>query len=752
MMLAGVPDLSRPVESVPGSAYWSFGGTHVALVPDALSLERQEDGSPALLLTLIRPEDANAEAGRSGRLDVGFTVEAPLRVVGEALVAQRIPARVVPAELVGGVLGVSTHLGTGADSQLVPPVELSPSMLTRARVVADLNFEGAVLARRLLEDRTLPVRALLRLAFPAVAPRVPLTLQFNRRRLAEVLAGRLGDGAVVAGQALTETLDALLGDPVLTVTGDPATVDQRLRADVLAMHLWSKVAVPDLASADGYRLLPAAEVPEELCQADLSKPTQVTAERVLTMDPFAAARQLSGGSLEHCIRRVEVPRLSTGHLQVSFMANLPQPMADLLALFADLRIPAAPPLRPEEVTVGVRLAPPDWTATVEIVLSPDEPFAGEARLRALLGDGDATLEQTGAWRLAATDRLLLGPEFFPLPLTVVRASRALTDVATVTLKGASGRVVARLDATTPVIAVVRGLVPSGTLLVEPVGAGRAIELPLEETPRIDLDPMALPGFGVHRAKVVGRAGPGRPPVLVEWRPEAGDLEPQAVRLGADRSEAEISWVAVSPFQPGLVWRVTHGGAPGPWSGPVMPADELVLTVEAAAHEPVVLDGLELRPDPADPSVWTYVPPGPFLEAGPGGRLALGVVDAGSVSFLQLTSRLDLPDAARDVLSSRLPARDGGHPPAVRAVPVAVTRVAVETRPADGNWATVTEGTSSGIPPWNTALAATLTAEQADAVKAAIGGARGRMRLVGEMAAAGRTFVQDKDVADLLGAS
>lgn len=202
-------------------------------------------------------------------------------------------------------------------------------------------------------------------------------------------------------------------------------------------------------------------------------------------------------------------------------------------------------------------------------------------------------------------------------------------------------------------------------------------------------------------------------------------------------------MAASPFQPGFVWRVTRGDAPGPWSDPVPPTEGLVLSVPAAASpEPVVLDGLELRPDPADPSVWTYVPPGPFLELGPDGRPALGVVDAGPVSFLQITTRLDLPDSARNALADRLP--NPQRPSAtVRAATVAVTRVAVETRPPDGVWASVAEGASSDVPPWTTALAATLGAEQSAAVKAALGGTRGRMRLVGELATGRENFVKER---------
>ncbi len=125
----------------------------------------------------------------------------------------------------------------------------------------------------------------------------------------------------------------------------------------------------------------------------------------------------------------------------------------------------------------------------------------------------------------------------------------------------------------------------------------------------------------------------------------------------------------------------------------------------------MLDGLELCTDPTDSSVWTYVPPGPFLELGPDGRPALGVVDAGPVSFLQITTRLDLPDAAKDSLAGRLPHPQ--RPPAtVRAATVAVTRVAVETRPPDGVWASAAEGVSSNVPPW--------TGRTGDAVRDLVG--------------------------------
>ncbi|KUN52665.1 hypothetical protein AQJ46_50755 [Streptomyces canus] len=753
-MFEDLPDLGSPVASVPGAAFEAFGGGGlVVLVPDDLVLERQADGSAALLVTLLRSPSAPGGAG--GRIEIGFTVDLSFDAVGQALIAQKVPARLVPGELEGGVLEITAQLGTDSATALVPPVVLSPAMLARAHVVVDLSAQSAVLAARLIRESALPVRAVLRLRFPAVAPRVPLELEFDRRRVAQLLAERFGAQAVVSDTMLGQGLDALLADPAVTVTGDPSVIGSDLRAEILGLRLRDELAVSETGAAVRYRLRPAEEISPEPRRVDLATVERVSADRLLTVDPFATARVLSDGGLERYVRTVDVPALPTGRVRVSFAANLPEPMAGLLALFADLRVPALPPFRSQEVMAGVELSAPERRAEAEIVLSPGEALTGQVRLRALLESADTPVEVTGPWRPAAGDRLVLGPESFPLPLTVVRASGAFTDAATGDVRSTAGRLVARLDAGSPLVAVPRESAdPPATVVVRPIGPGRTIDLPFGTAPRLDLDPVALPGFGAHRALAVSRVVPGRPPLLVEWRPQSGEHEPMAVRLGTDRPEAEIGWIAASPFQPGFLWRVTRGSdAPGPWSEPVMPADGLVVQVDAGLpEEPVVLDGLELRPDPADPSVWTYVPPGPFLEFGPDGRPALGLVDAGAVCFLQITSRFDLPNAAREALPARLLPLTGRPPAAVRAVEVTVTRVAVEVRPPDGTWAPVAESTSSGISPWTTALSATLSADQTAAVKAAVDGTRGRMRLVGELAAGGKNFVNEQDVADLLGKS
>ncbi|MCT9934394.1 hypothetical protein N5079_29735 [Planotetraspora sp. A-T 1434] len=736
-LLTGLPDLGAPLTSLPGAVFRGFDDNGLAVaVPDDLDLERQADGSAALLVTLVRGDEPPY-----GRIEAGFAVGTRLPEIGAAAVAQGQIIRLAEAEVRGGVLEFTARLGRVAEQVLVPAFELAPGLLARARVAAILSPEAATLAARLVEDATLLVTATLRLTLRAVAPRLPLAVTVDPHDLAVRLAGRVGEGAALSLEELGEALDALLPG------------QREGRAETLALRLKELLARPELSTAIRYRLRSPDEVARGQEHVDLAVPTAVLVDRVVSLDPFLAARALSGGSLDRHVRRITVPSLPAGHVSVEFAANLPEPVSGLLALFADLRVPPAPPLRPQQVTAGAALDPPGRTGTAHVVLAPGEEshlgeLGAEVRLRALLDvpevpEGASRVpgpaELAGPWQPATDRHLLLGPAAFPLPLTVVRASEALTALAVAEVVTAEGRTPARLDAATPLAAVPRVPGdPPARVVIRPTGPGRTIELPVDGRDRLDLDIVTLPGFGAHQARLACR----KPPVQVEWRAEGDAGPPRTIRL---QGEGEIRWIATSPFQPGVVWRVATGGvpgAPGQWSAPVAPADGLVIAVDPP--EGIVLNGVEAWPDDAEPGVWTYVPPGPFLDRLPGGGRAIGLVEAGAVAFLQVTTRLDVPDQDRDTMRRGLPAGSD-----LRPAPVTVRRVAVEVRTPDGGWAPVAEGTSSGLPPWTTALSATLDAAQAAAVKAALGGARDRLRLVGELTAPAGVTVRTRDVADLL---
>ncbi len=749
--LRGLPDLGAPLASLPGMVFRGYEDPGLAVaLPDRLDLERAADGTPVLLVTLVRGEQEPY-----GRIEAGFAIDTRLSEIGEAAAHQAEKQgellRVVAADLWGGVLEVTARLGPLAEEALTPPVELAPGLLTRARVSVALAPRAAVAASRLVEDATLPVTATLRLTLRAVAPRLPLATTVDPHEIAVRLAARFGAQAALTVDDLAGGLDDLLAGSLTRSAPGPGDeaggpVTDEARGQALALRLKEILARPEISarvSAQGRYLL---RHPDEVLpgqeRVDLAVPAAVLVDRMVTLDPFAAARALSGGALDRHVRRVTTPPLPEGHVVVEFAANLPEPVAGLLALLADLRIPPAPPLRPQPVTAGAALDGPGRTGTAGVVLAAGEEPSGEARLRALLDLPGGPAEAVGPWRPASDRHVLLGPADFPLPLTVVRAPAELTRLATAEVVTADGRVAARLDGATPMTAVpLRPEDRPARVVIRPIGPGRVIEIPLDGRDRLDLDLVTLPGYGAQRATLISRT----PPVQVEWRPEGADDPPRTVRLDRDRPEAEIRWIATSPFQPGLRWRLA--GQPGDWSAPVAPAERLVIVVDEA--KPIVVSGVEMRPDDAEPGVWTYLPPGPFLELGQDGRPAIGLIEAGATAFLQVTSRLDLPEAARAALLGELRRRASGEAERVRPAPVTVRRVALESRPPDGAWAPVAEGTSSGLPPWTTALAATLDPAEAAAVRAALSGTRGRLRLVGELDAPGGAEVRVRDVADLL---
>jgi hypothetical protein len=690
-----------------------------------LRLEAEPDGRPRLLLTLLRSGGVAASTG--GRLELGLSIEADLEGIGRALAAQGTPLSLVVADIEDGILTIEALLGSLVPTPLAPPQILPPDMLTRARLVVELSAEAAGIAARLIEDVTLPVNATMRLACRAVAPRLPLAATYDPHAVAERLAARLGAGGMVTVADLASAIDALLTGPEIVVEGDLQTIDPQLRAQTMALRLSDRFASRVPADAGKLQLLSVQSVPSGHERIDFAAPAMVVIEQVLSIDPLSTARSMQHGTGDDLVQRLEIPPLPTGRQRLSLSANLPEPIAGLQALVADFRAPEFPPLRPLAVTVSVSLEAPERRATAELRLAPGEQLAGEVRLRAVVARNNQAVEITGPWRTVQRADVLLGPADFGAPLMVLRASPALTALAVVEAI-ADGTVVARLDTATPMTAI--PLTDQGVrLLARPLAEGRDIVIELGGRKRLDVDVATLPGFGAHRARLV--TADARP-FIVEWRAD-GDTaqEPLSVRLGADRTEADIGWIATSPFRPGVVWRAVLDGTPGPWSVPVLPEDGLVIRIGGRIPmddraEPLVIDGVTMAAKNDDRRAWTYVPPRPSLEQGPGGTPMLTVVAAGATAFLQCTARVALHEAARGALLARLQEIEP-KAETLEPAPLSVERMALEVK-TGSTWAAVAESKSSGMPPWTAALAAMLAPDPLAAIKAALAGERERARL------------------------
>jgi hypothetical protein len=140
---------------------------------------------------------------------------------------------------------------------------------------------------------------------------------------------------------------------------------------------------------------------------------------------------------------------------------------------------------------------------------------------------------------------------------------------------------------------------------------------------------------------------------------------------------------------------------------------------------IVIDGIELRE--RETGLWTYIPKGPGLERGADGAPLLSVIQAGATAFLQATARIDLPEVSRTTLLTKLRER---HPNAreIRSDVADVPRVALEMKAAGDVWAPLAQGRSSSLPPFLAALSCRLHPAELEAVSAALGGERKRLRL------------------------
>jgi hypothetical protein len=520
-------------------------------------------------------------------------------------------------------------------------------------------------------------------------------------------------------------LTLIRGGGVATSTGGRLELGLSIEADLAGI---GRVLAARAASEPGkLQLLSVQNVPSGHERIDFAVPAIVVVEQTISIDPLSTARSMRHGAIDDVVKRLEIPPVPTGRQRLALAANLPEPIAGLQALVADFRAPELLPFRPLAVAVSVSLEAPERRAVAELRLAPGEQLAGEVRLRAVVARNGQAVEIAGPWRAMQRADVLLGPADFGAPLIVLRVSPALTALAVVEAI-AAGTVVARLDTATRMTAI--PLTEQGLrLLARPLAEGRDIDIELGGKKRLDLDVATLPGFGAHRAQLVTADAT---PFIVEWQAdgETGQ-EPLSIRLGADRAVADIGWIAASLFRPGVIWRAVRDGTPGPWSAPVLPQDGLVIriggTIPMDDHEePLVIDGIKIVAKNGDRRVWSYMPPHPSLERGPGGAPMLTVIEAGATAFLQCTARVALYEEARTALLARLQEIE---PQAERleAAPLSVERVALEVK-TGSTWVAVAESKSSGMPPWTAALAATLAPDSLAAIKSALAGEQERARL------------------------
>ena len=125
-----------------------------------------------------------------------------------------------------------------------------------------------------------------------MAPRLPLSVTFNPRAVAERLAvERVGEGRVITTDVFESLIDSLLAGPEIVAEGDLQAIDPVLRARTAALRLRDRFAVrgeSDAAAAEAY---PARRDPVRAASASTSpNPAAVLVEQSISLDPLSTAR------------------------------------------------------------------------------------------------------------------------------------------------------------------------------------------------------------------------------------------------------------------------------------------------------------------------------------------------------------------------------------------------------------------------------------------------------------------------------
>lgn len=624
MALTGLPDFGAPL--LAGAVRYPYGSGSFTVLPDQLNVATRPDGTPDLLVTLVRGAVPSLPPDPHGVIDIRLTPDYRLDEA-LALARQHRPgATVRPFTVSAGFLRLQPATsGVPVPESLTVPVPLTFDGLDRIRFTATVPMDAAVFVQGLLTGGTLGLRAHAELEYPGVAPRLPATVSFNPHALLSAIGGGdpgivgggdrvggaaepVGGGGPVARDDLLTLLTTRLAELPVHVDGDPG-VDPGLLAATLVDWVRARYALPAPAPVAGsrtYLSLPA-EVPSGHVTWDLRQPLPTARSLVLDLDPVTSARAfVLAHGVDALVTRRVVPVLQTGQLSVAVTANLPAVRLGVLELGVELVAPPRPPVRPQQVSAHTQLDPPADTAPMRLRLSPAEPPEFISVAYAVMPDGgNEPLRGPAVPRHGDTVRLSVTD--FPLTFLPVRADPAVLALSSVHVRFQPGDPTlpaqeADLDGAQTAVAFTQPVTAVGGVLTiefRPRDGSPAVQLgPLDAAPQI-LTLASLPGYGPQQVTVTGVFFRPDDLVAIDLLTEGRPEDPawiSTILLTADRPTRIWRYAAESPFHAGYRWRRYRSTPPpDPWSD-VYPASA-PLTVQAEPASPAPAATI---PAPSDP--------------------------------------------------------------------------------------------------------------------------------------------------------
>lgn len=586
MSLEGLPDFQQPMIGDGFQVYFPYEaqGAHV-VVPNGLEVALRSDGKPDFLLELVRGVNPMLPPKPYGVLDLRLR---PKYRMEQALALARSKA---PWATLGYPSFSSSFLkfqqtaDTGdLPADLLAPMRLGWNGLETTRFVLQVSEEAAVMIKRCLQNEIAELLVVSVVEMEGVSPRVPVKISFQPRELITALAA-LGENRLVARD---DVVAFFRTDP----SSFPIKLDGPFREELkddfaeavadLVRNRYARSAPAPKDPMKEYFALPAPETAgSDTLDWDFSEPHRVSRGLVLSLDPFAAAKQLAASEgLAAVVHQTVIPPIQIGTHQVWITANLLSERPGVLASGVTLKAPAAPPFRPQAITLSAEFQPPMDSAMLVLRLSPKEELQYTYSTFVVLQSGDSVERLNGTETSHSGERLDLTLTDFPIDFLPVEASPALLAIANVggVLRGHNGTASFEssfsLTAERPSIA---HPLPKGA-----TGITVDVEARAKDTPRVlrlnrnvvgglSLDLSSFREYGTQTVEVECDFSKGTATlVAIDLLPEGSAETADAIAvmsLTPAKPGKEWTFSPESPFRAGYRYRM-HPGADeiaAPWS-------------------------------------------------------------------------------------------------------------------------------------------------------------------------------------------
>jgi hypothetical protein len=584
----------QPQNSGGGGAavYAAFGDADAKVVlPDRLDIVTEANGTPAFLLTGIRPSMPTPANPPYSHLTFNLQAQSPRQPVGQASWQS--------AQIARGFLRFKLSAAFGVlPIELSKPFSLDWSALSATLFSLRLSPEATTLIENALSRDTLPLLALAEVEIDGISPRLPLRVHVQARKALAILRGIAAQSSGVLARASLGR--HLLAQASAALAWEGADRNDPLLAEPLAEALGDQLrlrfATPVPTPFDDGTPVVAlplddADVPDNLTW-DLAAPMLAPRALALGFDPFAQARKLVAASgIGSVVKRIVTPALSSGFQRIVVTSNVPQQPAGIDMLGFRLRFPPRPPHRPHEISKTVDVA---RTATgfADVQLAPDEPVAWRSKcIAAVAGERGVEMIESpetageGSFAFAAAGS-------FPVRFIECTASPeilALADLlVTVTGKRRSHtfRIPLRLDKTKR-----RGFlaIPNdatdGAMLVEARSStGASIALTPRGLDESAIDISHFPGYGARSITINIVFDDDSTHAAIEINPDALPDRIDVLSFTPQMPRRDTGWFCADPFHPGFRWRwrARADEAERPWSTPVHAS---VLSIQSSARGP-----------------------------------------------------------------------------------------------------------------------------------------------------------------------